>query len=121
MPDFKAEISRRLADSRLSPAREAEILEELNAHLEDRYRELQTSGLGADEARRGALEELQDEDGLAARLRAIERPAGVEPSPPGAPGIGKRTLTRLIDETAADLNTARVSCVRPPCSLLSRC
>ena len=103
MPDFKADISRRLADSRLSPAREAEILEEVNAHLEDRYRELQASGLGAEEARRGALEELQDEEGLAERLRAIERPARVEPSPPGAPGIGKRTLTRLIDETAADL------------------
>jgi hypothetical protein len=37
MPEWKPEILRRLALLRLSPAREAEISDELGQHLEDRY------------------------------------------------------------------------------------
>ena len=36
MPDWKSEIRGRLAGSKLEPAREAEIIEELLKHLEDR-------------------------------------------------------------------------------------
>ena len=37
MPDFKGEISVRLSELQLSPAREAEIVEELSQHLEQEY------------------------------------------------------------------------------------
>jgi hypothetical protein len=37
MPEWKPEIVRRLAALKLSPAREAEIGEELAQHLDDRY------------------------------------------------------------------------------------
>jgi len=44
MPDWKGEISRRLRGVKLAPAREAEILEEMSQHLEDRYKELVNNG-----------------------------------------------------------------------------
>ena len=49
MPDFKVEIRARLAELRLSPVREAEIVEELSQHLEQEY-ERAISG-GASEER----------------------------------------------------------------------
>ena len=44
MPDWKKEVRERLAALKLAPAREAEIVEELSQHLEDRYRELLLGG-----------------------------------------------------------------------------
>jgi putative ABC transport system permease protein len=40
MPDWKHEIRRRLSRLKLAPVREAEIVEELAQHAEDRYQEL---------------------------------------------------------------------------------
>ena len=44
MPDWNEQIRRQLTDLNLAPAREAEIVEELAQHAEDRYRELQSGG-----------------------------------------------------------------------------
>jgi hypothetical protein len=40
MVDWKHEITQRLAELKLEPTGEAEIVEELAQHLEDRYQEL---------------------------------------------------------------------------------
>ena len=40
MPDWTEHLRPRLAQLRLSPAREAEIIEELSQHLDQRYEEL---------------------------------------------------------------------------------
>ena len=74
----------RLAALRLSPAREAEIIEELSQHLDDRYEELRAAGSDDAEARRIALEELDDHDALARHMRAL-RQAHVPPSAVEAP------------------------------------
>ena len=79
MRDWNREIARRLAPLRLSPAREAEITEELAQHLEDRYRELVAGGTAEDEACRIAVEELKDEDLLATGLRRVEQEVPQEP------------------------------------------
>ena len=50
MPDWKPEIQRRVAPLNLVPAREAEIVDELSQHLEDRYQELLASGQSEDAA-----------------------------------------------------------------------
>ena len=50
MPDWKEEITRRLQSLKLAPAREAEIVEEVSQHLEDRYKELVTGGATGEEA-----------------------------------------------------------------------
>jgi putative ABC transport system permease protein len=86
MPDWKEEITRRLASLKLAPAREAEIVEEVAQHLEDRYQELVGGGAREDEARRVALEELSEEDLLARGLRRVEQEATQEPAVPGGEG-----------------------------------
>ena len=84
MPDWKTEISKRLAPLKLAPAREAEIVEEVSQHLEDRYQELVAGGSLEEEARREALAELSDGTLLARGLRRGEKEAPKEILLPGA-------------------------------------
>ncbi|HET9180413.1 MAG TPA: ABC transporter permease [Terriglobia bacterium] len=86
MPDWKQEIGKRLTGLKLAPVREAEIVEELAQHLDDRYRELVSSGASEDEARRVALEELSGEELLAKGLRHVEQEARRERIVPGGDG-----------------------------------
>lgn len=79
MPDWKAEIRERLADLSLAPTREAEIVEELAQHIDDRYQELLTGGATEVEASRLALAELRDSDSLKRELRRVERRVAPEP------------------------------------------
>src|SRR5208282_4059538 len=88
MPDWNEEIRKQLADLKLAPAREAEIVEELAQHAEDRYRELLSGGASAAEARRIALDELGGHQWLARELRAVERPNAPEPLVLGAGSQG---------------------------------
>lgn len=79
MPDWREEIARRLRGARLAPADEAAITEELRQHLDDRYAELRAGGHSDDAARRGALDELGDDE-LPAQLSLVRvrtRPSGV--------------------------------------------
>jgi putative ABC transport system permease protein len=86
MPEWKEEIRGRLSRSGLAPEREAEIVEELSQHLEDRYEQSLASGATEDEARRAALLELKEGDLLAQELRRVERPARREPAAAGSSG-----------------------------------
>ncbi|HLL74582.1 MAG TPA: ABC transporter permease [Pyrinomonadaceae bacterium] len=84
MPDWKPEIRRRLSGLSLAPTREAEIVEELAQHLDDRYEELLRGGATEEEARRAALVELAESDLLAEELRRVERAVEQNPVVPGA-------------------------------------
>jgi predicted permease len=86
MPEWKPEILRRLALLRLSPAREAEIADELGQHLEDRYHELLATGQCEDAAFRTAIGELKGEDLLARGLRPVETDWYREPISVGKDG-----------------------------------
>ena len=86
MPDWKEEIIRRLRSLNLSPTREAEIVEEVAQHLEDRYQELVVGGSTEDEARRMTLEELRDGDLLGRGLRRAEQEIPPEAVMPGGAG-----------------------------------
>ena len=83
MPEWKREIRERLAGLRLSPADEANVAEELEQHLDDRYGELRARGLSDADARRGALDELGSDDRLRHGMRGAIRRAP-EPVPLGA-------------------------------------
>ncbi len=74
MPDWKEVVRRRLAGSGLAPPREAEIVEELSQHLEDRYEQSLRGGATEEGARHAALLELTESDLLAQELRRVERP-----------------------------------------------
>ena len=75
MLDWRKEIRQQLAALQLEPAREAEIVEELSQHLEDRYAELRDRGATKEEAYRAALVELSD----MRELRRVERTIPAEP------------------------------------------
>src|SRR5262245_27808917 len=83
---WTTQLRERLASLRLSPAREAEIVEELSQHLDARYEELIATGIGQDEAQRLALEELLEPETLAHLLRPL-RQANVPP--PITPGVSR--------------------------------
>src|SRR5262245_5083967 len=84
MPEWKEEIRRRLSGSKLEPAREAEIVDELSQHLEDRYAELLARGATPEEASRAALAELCDGESLQQELRLVESQVSQEPIVLGA-------------------------------------
>ena len=73
MPDWSHDLRRRLSELRLSPPREAEIVEELSQHLDDRYEELRAAGSSDADARRLALEELSEAGGIAQRMKALSQ------------------------------------------------
>ncbi len=100
MPDWSDELRTRLARLRLGPAREAEIVEELAQHLDERYRELLAEGVDADAARRLALDELRDHEALARQMRAL-RQAHVPP--PFTPGLAR---ARILGDLWQDLRYA---------------
>jgi len=79
MPDWPAYVRPRLSTLRLSPVREAEIVEELSQHLDDRWQELIAGGASPDEAARLALADFSDE-GVLARYMAPLRQAHQPPS-----------------------------------------
>ena len=98
MPDWRGEISLRLESLHLAPTREAEIIEELSQHLEDRYQERLASGATEDQACRSVLGELNpllasqtdpsasSEAPLAQALRSVEQEVSADPVVPGGGG-----------------------------------
>jgi predicted permease len=98
MPDWSEPIRKQLAELKLAPAREAEIVEELAQHAEDRYRELQSGGATESEARRMALEEIGGHELLARELRAVERLNAPEPVVLGAGGRGRGTFMASLGQ-----------------------
>jgi putative ABC transport system permease protein len=79
MPEWKQEIRRRLANLKLEPMREAEIVEELSQHLEDRYAELLSGGAKPESAHRAALAGLSDSATLQRDLLRAEGQVYQEP------------------------------------------
>jgi putative ABC transport system permease protein len=84
MPEWADDLRARLAPLRLSPTREAEIVEELSQHLDDRYRELIAGGASPDEARRVALGEFRSSSALAQHLAPLRQAQTPPPITPGA-------------------------------------
>lgn len=84
MPDWKQEIRKRLQNLKLSPAREAEIVEELAQHLEDIYQKSINARCEPGEAYRSTLAELADHDLLSSGLRPVEQRVQPDPIVAGA-------------------------------------
>jgi predicted permease len=71
--EWKEEIAKRLTSLKLDPGREAEIVDELAQHLEDRFQELVARGAPEEQAHTLALQDLSEPDVLAQRLREVEK------------------------------------------------
>ncbi len=85
MSEWTNELRPRLASLRLSAAREAEIIEELSAHLEQRYEALRAGGATDADARKLAIDELLGPDALARYMRPLRQANTPPPIVPGAP------------------------------------
>ena len=72
MPDFRAEVRRRLAKSNLSPTREAEIVEELSQHLEEQYEDALGRGASEEEASGAVLKDLKLPESLGGARKYAE-------------------------------------------------
>ena len=89
MSRWHDDIRRRLSAANLDPGREAEIAQELEQHLDDRYEELRAMGHSHDDARRAALDELRDDRRMREELaQAVARTPLLEP-----PGVPSRRST----------------------------
>src|SRR6266481_1521834 len=93
MVDWKPEIRQRLAELKLAPTREAEIVEELAQHLEDRFEELRTTGATDEEVYCVVRRELNDGEMLLRELRRVERQVQQEPVIPGT----SRRINKIAD------------------------
>jgi putative ABC transport system permease protein len=100
MSDWKAILRERLAGLDLDPGREADIIEELSQHLDQRYQDLLKDGHAPAAAMDLAGRELLDADTLAAYLRPLRQARRPEPVVPGAP------RTRWIADLGQDLRVA---------------
>src|SRR5688572_22176586 len=79
------EVRERLTTLRLPPAREAEIVDELSQHLDDRYRELLAGGASPEEAARVALTLFQTGNVLAQQMASLQQSKAPTAVTPGAP------------------------------------
>src|SRR5262245_62027160 len=87
MPDWKADLRKRLEPLRLPPERERSIIEELSQHLDDHYRELREAGVADAEARRTVLTGLESHELLRTMPPRRTTSSAVDTAAPGAMGI----------------------------------
>jgi predicted permease len=92
MPDLSEHIRTAIASLDLDPVREAEVVEELNQHLRDRYEEMLIRGFAPDDAYQSLLKEVQD-GSLVSELKAILHPVH-RPAPVGS-DRGERVLAGI--------------------------
>jgi predicted permease len=98
MPDWKQYIRTELPPLRVKPAREAEIIEELAAQVEQAYQEALTTGLDENQAERKAKAQLPDWGKLALDIEAAQAPQHRPASRiwQGIPGDVRHALRVLI-------------------------
>src|ERR1051325_1982078 len=113
MPDWRHIVRHRLADLNLTAPAEADFVEEIAAHLEDRYRELTAEGAAAEEAYRRVAVEL----GAVHPLRAAIRTGDWLPRQDAVPS-GDVKLGGYFDGLGRDLRSAVRSMGRSPVSFV---
>jgi predicted permease len=106
---WREEVRARLATLRLSPEREAEIIDELSDHLEDHWREAIAGGAPDDEAIRLTLAQFRSDNLLGCYIAPL-RQANVRPAP--APGAA--TTGHLLADVWQDLRHAARLVSRQP-------
>jgi len=91
MPDWAQEVRTRLSSLSLSPTREAEVVDELSQHLQDRYSELIAGGESSEDAARLTLNEFRGQNVLAHHLAPLRQAHSQPPLTPGEPTGGALT------------------------------
>ncbi len=113
MPDWRAEVRRRLEPLRLEAGAEALLVEEMAEHLADRFRDLRNSGAGEDEAYDQTIAELDDLYPLRASLQRSDRMPTRE-----TPGAGQASPGNWLEGTWQDVRYATRSMRKSPVFVL---
>jgi len=113
MTEWKDEIRRRLAKLELESTREAEIVEELTQHLQDRRADLLAGGATQEEATRAALAELGESELLRRELRRAGHSRQLAAVAWGADGKGAGR-GRLLNDVRQDLRYAVSAMLKQP-------
>jgi predicted permease len=95
--EWRHELTQRLDPLHLTPEREAEIVEELSQHLDDRVHDLIAGGMDRVAARAAALADLDGPGALTERLAAILARPRLQLPPPGTPARGRWFQARWQD------------------------
>ena len=95
MPDWKEQVRHHVSSLGLSPTREANVIEEIALHLEDRYRELLESGAEEAEARRATLAALDRDEQFARRMSTLNQTRRAAPD--SRSGLGFSPGGMLLD------------------------
>jgi putative ABC transport system permease protein len=103
MREWTPALRARLASLRLTPAREAAIVEELSQHLDDRRQELISGGATPEAATARILAELEHTDRLTAQLATLKQSHAPHVNPPGIPA--RRPLSGLWQDLRYTLRT----------------
>ncbi len=106
--DWRAEIAARVASLRLTPEQEADLVDELAQHAEDRFDELRSGAADAEQAKRILLQEIDDDHGLAAGLTGV-----VGPGASRGPSIGIERGS-VVGQLAQDVKYASRAIRRAP-------
>ena len=92
MRDWSREIEDVIAPLNLSMARQAEVVEELNQHVNDRYNELLISGVGEEQAYQILMQDLTD----GKLVTALKATIHATPSPVPVGKEGRKDLFASI-------------------------
>jgi putative ABC transport system permease protein len=107
MPDWKAILTRRLAERRVDSVDHLPVIEELSQHLDDRYRSLIARGVSSTDAESSVLEELEGDEAIERELRWRTRPSD-------APILGDDSRSRWLGGFWQDLRYAARALWRSP-------
>jgi putative ABC transport system permease protein len=112
MPDWKAVLTRWLAERRVDQVDHGSVIEELSQHLDDRYRSLLARGIASTDAEASVLEELEGDGGNEALARELRRAGRTWPA--DAPILGVDTRSRWLGGFWQDLRYAARALWRSP-------